>query len=461
MAGNSKIKTPMPEQQPELRNKNFEEVALGYTEEMAVQEALRCLHCKNRPCVDGCPVGVMIPEFIKHIADKDFSKAAEIISEANALPAICGRVCPQENQCEKVCLRGRNGEPVGIGRLERFAADWEMKNNTLKTETPDKNGMKAAIIGAGPAGLTCAGELAKKGYDVDIFEAIHTPGGVLVYGIPEFRLPKDIVAKEIAKLEQLGVNIFTNIIIGKTLTVDELFDRGYKSVFIGSGAGLPKFMDIPGEDLLGVYSANEYLSRINLMKAYRKDYDTPIAESKTVAVVGGGNVAMDAARCAKRLGAEVYIIYRRGKEELPARAEEVHHAKQEGIIFKLLNNPVEIIGDDNGYVKGIRCIRMSLGEPDESGRRSPVEVKGSEFMIDVDTVIMAIGNSPNPLLKNETKDLAYGRRGTLIIDEDTLMTSKKGVFAGGDVVTGSATVILAMSAGKCAASAMDEYMRSL
>ena len=449
----------MPEQDPNVRNKNFLEVSTGYTEEMAKEEATRCLNCKNSPCVNGCPVNVHIPEFIAKIAAGEFEEAYKIITSTNGLPAVCGRVCPQESQCEGKCVRGIKGEPVGIGRLERFCADYHMKNSTEKPEKPKTNGKKVAVIGAGPSGLTCAGDLAKKGYEVTIFEAFHTAGGVLVYGIPEFRLPKAIVRKEVKNLEDLGVDIETNMIIGKTLSVDELFEMGYKAVFIGSGAGLPSFMEIEGEELIGVYSANEYLTRTNLMKAYLDEYDTPIIESKAVAVVGGGNVAMDAARCAKRLGAEtVYIVYRRGLEEMPARKEEVHHAMEEGIIFKNLNNPVKILGDENGRVKAIECVEMELGEPDESGRRRPVVKEGSNFEIPVDTVIMSIGTSPNPLIRSTTKGLDTNRKGCLIVNEDTMQTTREGVYAGGDAVTGAATVILAMGAGKQAAKSIDEYL---
>lgn len=458
---NTKIKTPMPEQDPNIRNKNFLEVAEGYTEEMALSEADRCLNCKNKPCVEGCPVNVKIPEFIAAVIKKDYKQAGEIIGSTNSLPAVCGRVCPQEVQCEGKCVRGIKGEPVGIGRLERFVADWNMANNKKTITAPVKNGKRVAVIGAGPAGLTVAGDLAKKGYDVTIFEAFHKAGGVLVYGIPQFRLPKEIVQKEIDKLVDLGVEIQLNSVIGKMLTVDELFKMGYQSIFIGSGAGLPVFMNIPGENLLGVYSANEYLTRMNLMKAYTGEYDTPIFKSRVVAVVGGGNVAMDAARCAKRLGAEtVYIVYRRGEEELPARKEEVHHAKEEGIIFKLLNNPVEIIGNEQGYVTGMKCIEMELGEPDASGRRRPVEKKGSEFLLEVDTVIMSIGTNPNPLIRTTTENLEFNKWGCISTDEH-MATSRPGVYAGGDAVTGAATVILAMGAGKIAAEAMDQYMQGL
>jgi len=459
MANMSLKKVPMPEQAPNIRNKNFLEVAEGYTEEMAKEEATRCLNCKNKPCVSGCPVNVRIPEFIAKVAAGEFEEAYKIITSTNGLPAVCGRVCPQESQCEGKCVRGIKGEPVAIGRLERFCADYHMKNSTEKAEKPVSNGKKVAVIGAGPSGLTCAGDLAKLGYEVTVFEAFHTAGGVLVYGIPEFRLPKDIVHKEVQNLEDLGVEIQTNMIIGKTLSVDELFEMGYKAVFIGSGAGLPSFMGIEGEDLIGVYSANEYLTRTNLMKAYLDEYDTPIIKSKAVAVVGGGNVAMDAARCAKRLGADtVYIVYRRGLEEMPARKEEVHHAMEEGVIFKNLNNPVKIIGDENGRVKAVECVEMELGEPDESGRRRPIEKKGSNFELEVDTVIMAIGTSPNPLIRSTTKGLETNRRGCLVVNEETMQTTREGVYAGGDAVTGAATVILAMGAGKQAAKAIDEYL---
>lgn len=452
-------KVPMPEQAPDIRNKNFLEVAEGYTEEMAKEEATRCLNCKNKPCVSGCPVNVRIPEFIAKAAAGEFEEAYKIITSTNGLPAVCGRVCPQESQCEGKCVRGIKGEPVAIGRLERFCADYHMKNSTAKPEKPASNGKKVAVVGAGPSGLTCAGDLAKLGYEVTVFEAFHTAGGVLVYGIPEFRLPKEIVRKEVSNLEDLGVDVKTNMIIGKTLSVDELFEMGYKAVFIGSGAGLPSFMGIEGEDLIGVYSANEYLTRTNLMKAYLDEYDTPIIKSKSVAVVGGGNVAMDAARCAKRLGADnVYIVYRRGLEEMPARKEEVHHAMEEGVIFKNLNNPVKIIGDESGRVKSMECVEMELGEPDESGRRRPIEKKGSNFELEVDTVIMAIGTSPNPLIRSTTKGLETNRRGCLVVNEETMQTTREGVYAGGDAVTGAATVILAMGAGKQAAKAIDEYL---
>lgn len=459
-----KTKTPMPEQQPEIRAKNFQEVALGYTKEQAVQEAKRCLQCKKPQCVAGCPVNVQIPDFIKKIAEEDFEGAISIIKQTNNLPAICGRVCPQEEQCEKKCILGKKGESVAIGRLERFAADYALKNNISQTNQAQNiqdNAHKVAVIGAGPAGLTAAADLAQKGYKVTVYEAFHEPGGVLIYGIPEFRLPKALVKTEIENLKQLGVEVQTNVIIGKTLTIDDLFQEGYEAVFIGTGAGLPKFMNIPGENLNGVYSANEYLTRINLMKAYKfPEADTPIKKGKKVAVVGGGNVAMDSARSALRMGADkVYIIYRRSEAEMPARQEEVHHAKEEGIEFKLLTNPVEIHGED-GWVKGISCIKMELGEPDASGRRRPVPVEGSEFTIDIDTVIMAIGTSPNPLIKSTTQGLETHFWGGLKVDQETGQTSKEGVYAGGDAVTGAATVILAMGAGKKAADAIDEYIKA-
>lgn len=453
-------KNEMPAQEPNVRNKNFKEVALGYSKETAVDEANRCLNCKNKPCVSGCPVNIDIPAFIQKVQQEDFDGAYDIISASSSLPAVCGRVCPQETQCEGKCVRGIKGDPVGIGRLERFVADWHNEHSTAEVKKPESNGHKAAIIGAGPAGLTCAGDLAKMGYEVTIFEALHLAGGVLVYGIPEFRLPKAIVQKEIDGLKALGVTVNTNTVIGRTITVDELFEQGFETIFIGSGAGLPRFMGIPGENLKGVYSANEFLTRTNLMKAYKEDSDTPIQHAKNVAVVGGGNVAMDAARCAKRLGAEnVYIVYRRSEAEMPARNEEIEHAKEEGIIFKTLNNPVEILGDEHKFVTGMTCIEMELGEPDESGRRSPVEKKGSEFVLDVDCVIMAIGTSPNPLIRNTTNGLETNRRGCFVADENGL-TSREGIYAGGDAVTGAATVILAMGAGKTAAKAMDEYIRN-
>ncbi len=452
-------KNPMPSQEPDVRNKNFLEVALGYTAEMAVDEAQRCLNCKNKPCVKGCPVNIDIPGFIKEIAEGRFEEAYGVIAQSSSLPAVCGRVCPQETQCEGVCIRGIKGEPVAIGRLERFAADYHNANFKGEIEKPDSNGKKVAVIGAGPAGLTCAGDLAKKGYEVTVYEALHLAGGVLVYGIPEFRLPKSIVQKEIDGLKAMGVKVETNTIIGKTMTIDELFDYGYKAVFIGSGAGLPRFMNIPGENLKGVYSANEFLTRVNLMKAYNPESDTPVKENNKVAVVGGGNVAMDAARCAKRLGAEeVYIVYRRGEAELPARAEEIEHAKEEGIIFKTLTNPTEIIGDENNFVSGIKCVSMELGEPDESGRRRPVVKEGSEHVIDVDCVIMSIGTSPNPLIRNTTEGLECNKHGCIVTSDESGLTSREGVYAGGDAVTGAATVILAMGAGKSAAAAIDEYL---
>ena len=454
-------KNEMPSQAPDVRNKNFLEVALGYTEEQALDEAQRCLHCKNKPCVAGCPVGIHIPEFIAKVAEGDFEGAYQIITQQSSLPAVCGRVCPQETQCEQKCVRGIKGEPVGIGRLERFVADWHNKNVCEAPRKPTPNGHKVAVIGSGPSGLTCAGDLAKKGYAVTVLEALHTAGGVLVYGIPEFRLPKDIVQKEIDGLKALGVDVQTNMVIGRVLSIDELLEQGYEAVFIGSGAGLPRFMNIPGENLKGVYSANEFLTRVNLMKAYQPGSDTPLEHAKRVAVVGGGNVAMDAARCAKRLGAEeVFIVYRRSEKELPARAEEVEHAKEEGIVFHLLNNPTQILGDENGNVKGMECIRMELGEPDASGRRRPVEVPGSEFTLDVDCVIMAIGTSPNPLIKSTTQGLETQKWGGIIVNEETGLTSREGVYAGGDAVTGAATVILAMGAGKTAATAIDQYIQS-
>lgn len=454
-------KNEMPSQAPDVRNKNFLEVALGYTEEQALDEAQRCLHCKNKPCVAGCPVGIHIPDFIAKVVEGDFEGAYQIITQQSSLPAVCGRVCPQETQCEQKCVRGIKGEPVGIGRLERFVADWHNKNVCEAPQRPAPNGHKVAIIGSGPSGLTCAGDLAKKGYAVTVFEALHTAGGVLVYGIPEFRLPKDIVQKEIDGLKALGVDVKTNMVIGRVLSIDELLEQGYEAVFIGSGAGLPRFMNIPGENLKGVYSANEFLTRVNLMKAYQPGSDTPIEHAKRVAVVGGGNVAMDAARCAKRLGAEeVFIVYRRSEKELPARAEEVEHAKEEGIVFHLLNNPTQILGNENGNVKGVECIRMELGEPDASGRRRPVEVPGSQFTLDVDCVIMAIGTSPNPLIKSTTQGLETQKWGGIIVNEETGLTSREGVYAGGDAVTGAATVILAMGAGKTAATAIDEYIQS-
>ena len=455
MANMSLLKNEMPVQDPHVRNSNFSEVALGYTPEQAMSEADRCLGCKNRSCVAGCPVKINIPEFLEFVKKGEFEEAYQVIAKSSSLPAVCGRVCPQESQCEMLCVRGKKGEPVAIGRLERFVADYHNENFKSEQIKPQSNGHKVAVVGSGPAGLACAGDLAKKGYEVTIFEAFHTAGGVLVYGIPEFRLPKKIVEKEINSLKQLGVKIETNMVIGKTLSVDELFEEGYEAVFIGSGAGLPKFMNIPGENLKAVYSANEFLTRINLMKAYRDDSLTPVIKAKNAVVVGGGNVAMDAARCAKRLGADnVYIVYRRGEEELPARKEEIEHAKEEDIKFMLLNNPVEILGDENGWVKGVRCIKMELTEPDESGRRRPVEIKGSEFEIEADCVIMSIGTSPNPLIKSTTAGLDTEKWGGIIADENG-RTSKNRVYAGGDAVTGAATVILAMGAGKTAAEAID------
>ncbi len=458
MANMSLQKNPMPSQDPNVRNKNFQEVALGYTEDQALDEAQRCLNCKNRACMQGCPVMVHIPEFIAEVAKGDFEAAYQIISNTSALPAVCGRVCPQETQCEMYCVRGKKGDPVGIGRLERFVADWHNAHSTEAPEKPVSNGHRVAVVGSGPAGLTCAGDLARKGYEVTVFEALHLAGGVLVYGIPEFRLPKAIVQKEVDGLKAMGVTIATDTVIGRTISIDELMEeQGFEAVFIGSGAGLPMFMDIPGVNYRGVYSANEFLTRINLMKAYLPDSDTPIQRPKKVAVVGGGNVAMDAARCAKRLGAEVYIVYRRGMEELPARKEEVEHAEEEGIIFKTLCNPVEIFADENDDVNKIRCIRMELGEPDASGRRRPIEMPDSEFDLDVDCVIMSLGTSPNPLIKSTTKGLEINRKGGIVVNEDGL-TSRENVYAGGDAVTGAATVILAMGAGKTAAKAIDEAL---
>ena len=453
-------KCPMPAQDPAVRRHNFDEVALGYTAEMAVNEAKRCIHCKNKPCVEGCPVGIKIPDFIAQVAEGNFEAAYQIITEDSALPAVCGRVCPQESQCEGRCTRGIKNEPVGIGRLERFVADWHRENVHTGPAVPAPNGHKVAIIGAGPAGLTAAGDLAKMGYKVTVYEALHVAGGVLMYGIPEFRLPKDIVQTEIDGLRALGVDIETNMVIGKVLTIDELMgEYGFEAVYIASGAGLPMFMKIPGEGLVGVYSANEYLTRINLMKAYKEDSPTPILHNQKVAVVGGGNVAMDAARCAKRLGAEVHIVYRRSEAELPARAEEVHHAKEEGIIFDLLTNPVSIEGDEKGHVQSMTCIRMELGEPDASGRRRPVPVEGSEFQFEVDAVIMALGTSPNPMSTKGTEGLEKTRKGCVAADEGG-HTNLPGVFAGGDAATGAATVILAMGAGKSAAKSIDAYIKS-
>lgn len=456
------VKVPVREQDPKVRATNFDEVCYGYNAEEAVEESERCLHCKNAKCIQGCPVSINIPEFIAAIKKKDFKEAYNVISESSALPAVCGRVCPQESQCEGQCIRGIKGEPVSIGKLERFTADWAREQGIRPEPAKEKNGHKVAVIGAGPSGLTCAGDLARLGYDVTIFEALHKAGGVLSYGIPEFRLPKSaVVDQEVENVKNLGVKIETNVIIGKSITVDELLtEEGFEAVFIGSGAGLPMFMHIPGENANGVFSANEFLTRNNLMKAYREDYDTPIHCGKKVAVVGGGNVAMDAARTALRLGAEVHIIYRRSEEELPARKEEVHHAKEEGIQFDLLCNPVEIHVDENGWVKGIRCIRMELGEPDASGRRRPVPVEGSEFDMDVDTVIMSLGTSPNPLISSTTIGLDINKRKCIIANEADGQTSKTGVFAGGDAVTGAATVILAMGAGKAAAKGIDAFIRS-
>ena len=461
MPNMSMTKVPMREQEPDVRNKNFEEVALGYTEEMAVEEASRCLNCKHKPCMTGCPVNVPIPGFIEAVVAKDFDKAYEIITSENALPAICGRVCPQEKQCESKCVRGIKGEPVSIGRIERFVADYHMAKGESVKPVTEKNGHKVAVVGSGPAGITCAGELAKRGYEVTIFEALHKAGGVLSYGIPEFRLPKALVAKELENITCLGVTIETNVVVGKSVTVDDLFDRGFEAIFLGTGAGLPSFLRIPGENLLGVYSANEFLTRVNLMKAYKKgEVPTPIKIGKRVAVVGAGNVAMDAARTAKRLGAEeVYIVYRRGEEEVPARAEEVHHAKEEGIIFRLLNTPVKILGDENGYVCGMEVVKQELGEPDASGRRSPKPIEGSNYVLDVETVVIAIGQSPNPLIRQTTEGLECGKRGTITVDEETEQTTREHVYAGGDAVTGAATVILAMGAGKKAAQSIDESFK--
>ncbi len=468
MAANMSLtKNPMPSQEPAVRAHNFSEVALGYDEATALDEAARCLGCKAMPCVNGCPVNIHIPEFIAKVRECDFEGAYQVIAQSSSLPAVCGRVCPQESQCEAQCVRGKKGEPVGIGRLERFVADWHNEHATGAPVRPEPNGHKVAVVGSGPSGLTCAGDLAKKGYAVTVFEALHLAGGVLVYGIPEFRLPKAIVQKEVDILKALGVDVQTNVVVGKTITIDELFEDGYEAVFVGSGAGLPNFMGIPGESLKGVYSANEFLTRSNLMKAYKDDSTTPIWKGGKVVVVGGGNVAMDAARTALRLGAEVSIVYRRSMEELPARREEVEHAMEEGIDFKLLNNPVRILGYENpedrrdpknGCVTAVECIRMELGEPDEKGRRRPVEVPGSEFVMDADVVIIAIGTSPNPLIKNTTAGLEVNRRGGIIVQEDTGATSKPGVYAGGDAVTGAATVILAMGAGKTAAKAIDEAL---
>lgn len=460
MTNPSLQKTPMPELDPDTRSRCFEEVALGYTEEMAKEEAGRCLQCKHKPCMNGCPVSVHIPAFIEKVAAGEFEEAYEIIKSTNSLPAVCGRVCPQETQCEAKCVRGIKGESVGIGRLERFVADYHMKHSTASAEKPVPNGHKVAVVGSGPASLTCAGDLAKLGYGVSVFEAFHTAGGVLMYGIPQFRLPKEVVQAEIDQLKELGVEINTNMVIGKVLSVDELFDMGFEAVFVGTGAGLPSFMGIEGEGLVGVYSANEFLTRINLMKAYRGDYDTPIIHSRRVAVVGGGNVAMDAARCARRLGAEeVSIIYRRSEAEMPARLEEIHHAKEEGIAFKMLTNPVRINGDEQSRVVSLTCVKMELGEPDASGRRRPEPIEGSEFDMEADAVIIAIGNTPNPLIRSTTPGVEANRRGCLVVNEETLETTRPGVFAGGDAVTGAATVILAMGAGKKAAQSIDAYLR--
>ena len=461
MANMSMTKNPIPEQEPLVRNKNFDEVALGYTEEIAIDEAKRCLNCRQHPCVSGCPVNVRIPEFIAKVAEGEFEEAYKIITSTNSLPAVCGRVCPQEHQCEGKCVRGIKGESVGIGRLERFVADWHAAHAdpNAKVKKPVSNGHRVAVVGSGPAGLTCAGDLARMGYEVTVYELFHKAGGVLVYGIPEFRLPKAIVAREVAALEEMGVKIVTDAVIGRAISIDELLtEEGFEAVFLGSGAGLPRFLGIPGENLLGVYSANEFLTRINLMKAYREDYDTPIKHHKCVAVVGAGNVAMDAARCAKRLGAEhVYVVYRRGMEEVPARKEEVHHAQEEEVEFKLLTNPVRVIGDEKGYVTGIECIKMELGEPDEKGRRRPMPVEGSNFVLEVDAMIDALGTSPNPLLRMTTPGLEADKHGCLIADEKG-KTTHEGVFAGGDAVTGAATVILAMGAGKLGAKSIDEAL---
>ena len=454
------VRVPVREQDPRVRATNFEEVCLGYNEEEAVKEAARCLNCKNPQCRNGCPVSIDIPAFISKVKDKDFEGAAKEIAKYSSLPAVCGRVCPQEKQCEGKCVLGIKGDPVSIGKLERFTADWATENNIDLSNTAPKNGIKVAVIGSGPSGLTCAGDLAKMGYDVTIFEALHKAGGVLEYGIPEFRLPKEkVVAKQVENIKKMGVKIETNVIVGRTITIDELFDEEeFKAVFIGSGAGLPRFMGIPGENANGVFSANEFLTRVNLMKAAEEGYPTPVRAGKKVAVVGGGNVAMDAVRTAVRLGSEGHIVYRRGETELPARAEEVHHAKEEGIIFDTLTNPTEILVDEKGWVKGMKCIRMELGEPDASGRRSPVEIPGSEFIMDVDTVIMSLGTSPNPLISSTTEGLEINKRRCIVAEEETGLTSKEGVYAGGDAVTGAATVILAMGAGKKAASAIDKFL---
>lgn len=456
-------RTPVTEQAPEVRAKNFEEVCLGYDQERAVKEASRCLGCKNPKCVEGCPVSIDIPGFIAEVKKGDFAAAAKDIAKYSALPAVCGRVCPQETQCEGKCVLGIKGEPVAIGKLEKFTADWARSNDVDLTNKEEAKGKTVAVIGSGPAGLTCAGDLAKKGYDVTVFEALHEPGGVLVYGIPEFRLPKDEVVKaEIENIKKLGVKIETDVVIGRTVTIDELMEEEkFDAVFIGSGAGLPKFMGIPGENSNGVFAANEFLTRVNLMKAYKDEYQTPVKVGKKVAVVGGGNVAMDAARTALRLGAETHIVYRRSEAELPARLEEVHHAKEEGVIFDVLTNPTEIVADENGWVKGMKCVKMELGEPDASGRRRPVVVEGSEFILDVDTVIMSLGTSPNPLISSTTEGLDTNRWKCIVADEETGLTSKEGVYAGGDAVTGAATVILAMGAGKKAATAIDKYLQSV
>ena len=453
-------KNEMPSQDPNVRNKNFLEVALGYTEEQALDEAARCLNCKNHPCVNGCPVNVRIPEFIAKIVERDYEGAYQVIHQTSSLPAVCGRVCPQESQCEMHCVRGKKGDPVGIGRLERFVADWHNAHSTEAPEKPQSNGHKVAVVGSGPAGLTCAGDLAKKGYEVTVYEALHLAGGVLVYGIPEFRLPKSIVQKEVDGLKAMGVKVETNIVVGRTITIDELMEEnGFEAVFVGSGAGLPMFMHIPGENLKGVYSANEFLTRINLMKAYLEESDTPILHSKAAAIVGGGNVAMDAARCAKRMGTDkVYIVYRRGEAEMPARLEEQHHAKEEGIEFLTLTNPTEILGGEDGRVCGMKCIKMELGEPDASGRRRPIPIEGSEFILDVDMVIMSLGTSPNPLIRSTTPGLETNKKGGIIVDENE-MSTRENVFAGGDAVTGAATVILAMGAGKKAAEAIDRKLQ--
>ena len=454
------VRVPVREQDPKVRATNFEEVCLGYNEEEAVKEAARCLNCKNPQCRNGCPVSIDIPAFISKVKDEDFEGAAKEIAKYSSLPAVCGRVCPQEKQCEGKCVLGIKGDPVSIGKLERFTADWATENNIDLSKTAPKNGIKVAVIGSGPSGLTCAGDLAKMGYDVTIFEALHKAGGVLEYGIPEFRLPKEkVVAKQVENIKKMGVKIETNVIVGRTITIDELFDEEeFKAVFIGSGAGLPRFMGIPGENANGVFSANEFLTRVNLMKAAEEGYPTPVRAGKKVAVVGGGNVAMDAVRTAVRLGSEGHIVYRRGETELPARAEEVHHAKEEGVIFDTLTNPTEILVDEKGWVKGMKCIRMELGEPDASGRRSPIEIKGSEFIMDVDTVIMSLGTSPNPLISSTTEGLEINKRRCIVAEEETGLTSKEGVYAGGDAVTGAATVILAMGAGKKAASAIDKFL---